>query len=90
MLVACRRDQTAKELDTQPHRLFTGLLSEILDSEKVDENTTFEGAIQLVAEQLKAWQEPVAHGERKGSRLWFRGELRLSLQEGGLSNFSFL
>ena len=74
MLAACRRDQTAKDFDTQPNGLFTGLLLDILGSEKVDENTTFEGAIQLVAEQLKAWQEPVAHGERKGSRLWFRGE----------------
>jgi hypothetical protein len=38
-----------------------------LDSESndVDEDTTFQGIIQLVAEKMRPfWQEPVAHGEK--------------------------
>jgi len=42
-----------------------------LESDEVDENTTFEGLIQLVMAKIKKWQMPVGHGDRKHMRLWF-------------------
>lgn len=75
MLAACRRDRTAREYrDPSPGQgLFTGVLLDTLRSNQVNENTTFQGVNDMVAEKLRRfWQEPVAHGERKNSRLWFR------------------
>ena len=46
-------------------------LLDILESGVVDENSTFEGLIQLVVAKIKKWQMPVAHGDRKYMRLWF-------------------
>lgn len=73
-LAACRRDQTAKEHFKQNNGLFTGVLLDTLESDQVDENTTFEGLIEQLTEKLHKWQVPVAHGDRKHLRLWFRGE----------------
>src|SRR5260221_4717520 len=73
MLAACRRDQMAKEHSTQSNGLFTGVLLDTLESDEVNSDTTFEGLIKLVAKELGTWQKPVAYGERKCCRLWFRG-----------------
>ena len=84
MLAACRRDRTAREYrdPSQGHglRVFTGDLLDTLRSNQVNENTTFQGVNDMVAEKLRRfWQEPVAHGERKklssvvslgGDRVW--------------------
>jgi hypothetical protein len=71
-LAACRRDQKALEHFKQKNGLFTGVLLDTLESDMVDENTTFEGLVQQVAEKISTWQVPVARGDRKDSRLWFR------------------
>ena len=65
-------DETAKEHFTQNNGLFTGVLLDTLESDEVDENTTFEGLIAQVADKIDIWQEPEAHGDRKNLRLWFR------------------
>jgi len=65
-------DETAKEHFTQNNGLFTGVLLDTLESDEVDENTTFEGLITQVADKIDIWQEPEAHGDRKHLRLWFR------------------
>jgi len=65
-------DETAKEHFTQNNGLFTGVLLDTLESDEVDENTTFEGLIAQVADKIDIWQEPEAHGDRKHLRLWFR------------------
>jgi len=67
MLAACRRDRLALEHSTQSNGLFTGLLLDTLESDQVNEKTTFEEVIQLVAVKLRMWQEPIADGDRK----WF-------------------
>ena len=76
MLAACRRDQLALEHSTQSNGLFTGLLLDTLESDRVNETTTRRSEkssmIQLVAVKLRMWQEPiVADGDRKSCRLWF-------------------
>ena len=71
-LAACRRDQKAKEHFKQKNGLFTGVLLDTLESDAVDEHTTFEGLIGLVAVKLRKWQVPEVHGDRKRLRLWFR------------------
>ena len=71
-LAACRRDQKAMEHFKQTNGLFTGVLLDTLESDAVDEHTTFEGLIELVAEKLRKWQVPEVHGDRKHLRLWFR------------------
>jgi hypothetical protein len=71
-LAACRRDQKALEHFKQKHGLFTGVLLDTLESDTVDDKTTFEGLIQQVVEKIKKWQVPVAHGDNKNLRLWFR------------------
>jgi len=71
MLAACRQDQLALEHSTQNNGLFTGVLLDTLESAQVDEKMTFEEVVRLVAAKLRPWQESVADGERKGSRLWF-------------------
>jgi len=68
-LAACGRYERAKEHSTQGYGFFTGVLLDTLESDAVDKNTTFEGVIQLVAAKLRRWQVPVAHGDRKDSRL---------------------
>lgn len=70
-LSACSGYETAKEHFKQDYGMFTGVLLDTLESDAVDKNTTFEGATRLVAEKLRRWQVPVAHGDRKNSRLWF-------------------
>lgn len=70
-LAACRGYENAREHFTQDYGIFTGVLLDTINSDAVDKNTTFEGVIQLVAEKLERWQVPVAHGDRKNSRLWF-------------------
>ena len=71
-LAACRMDETAKEHFTQNNGIFTGVLLDTLESDEVDENTTFEGLITKVADTIGIWQEPEARGDRKHLRLWFR------------------
>ena len=46
-------------------------LLDTLESDVVDENSTFEGLIQLVVAKIKKWQMPVAHGDRKYMGLSF-------------------
>ena len=72
MLAACRTEERSREYAKHNNGLFTGVLLDTLESDAVDTNTTFEGLIQLVAEKLRKWQEPVAYGDRKNLRLWFR------------------
>jgi len=57
---------------TQNNGFFTGVLLDMLESDKVDENTTFEGLVAQVADTIDIWQKPEARGDRKHLRLWFR------------------
>jgi hypothetical protein len=61
----------AHEDCTQNNGFFTGTLLDMLESDKVDENTTFEGLISQLADTVGIWQVPEARGDRKNLRLWF-------------------
>jgi hypothetical protein len=65
-------NETAMEHCTQNNGFFTGVLLDTLESDEVDENTTFEGLVAQVANTINIWQEPEARGDRKHLRLWFR------------------
>jgi hypothetical protein len=71
-LAACQENQTAKEHFLHRNGLFTGVLLDVLESDAVDQSTTFERLIELVGKNIGEWQDPMTSGDQKTSRLFFR------------------